>query len=78
MKIYDIIQESQQLNETVGIVLSTAIKYALPRGVEAIEHVMSWFAGRIANKPKVVDELAEAWIYLAEKSGMGIDEAIAV
>jgi len=78
MKIYDIIQESQQLNEAVGVVLSTAIKYALPKGIGAIEHVLSWFAGRIANKPKAAEELAEAWVYLAEKSGMGIDEAVSV
>ena len=78
MKIYDIItEESQQLNE-VGVVLSTALRYAMPKGIAAIERVLSWFAGRLAGKPKAAEELAEAWVYLAEKSGMSIDDAISL
>ncbi len=77
MKIYDIIQESQPLTE-MRFVVTTAIDYAITKGVGAIERVLTWLAGRVASKPKAADELAEAWVYLAEKSGMSVEEAIVV
>lgn len=78
MKIYDIITEQSQPLTEMRFVITTAIDYAISRGVGAIERVLAWLAGRVASKPKAAEELAEAWVYLAEKSGMTVEEAIVI
>ena len=77
MKIYDIIAESQQLNEA-GYLFGVYLNRAIPKGIQAIEHVMKWFAEKLVGKPKAIDDLAEGWAVLAEKTGMSSDEAIRI
>lgn len=78
MKIYDIITEQSQPLTEMRLLITTAIDYAITKGAGAIERVLVWLAGRVASKPKAAEELAEAWVYLAEKSGMSVEEAIVI
>ena len=78
MKIYDIISESQQLNENVIIMsgFRQILKYVASRNGQGLEHAMEWIARRLAGKENAAEQLAEAWILAAEK--VGIAEAIAM
>lgn len=80
MKIYDIISESQQLNENVIIMtgFKQILKYVSSRGGQGLEHAMEWIAKRLAGKAGAAENLAEAWILAAEKVGITEAEAIAM
>jgi hypothetical protein len=80
MKIYDIIAESQQLNENVLIMTGfrQLLKYVSSRNGQGLEHAMEWIAKRLAGKAGAAEQLAEAWILAAEKVGISEAEAVAL
>ena len=80
MKIYDIVTESQILNEQLGTfvqMLEKIIDKGL--GVKGLEYALTWISKAVRGKgPAAAEELAEAWIKAAEKMGMSTDDAIKI
>lgn len=80
MKIYDIITESQILNEQLSVfvrMLEQVIDKGL--GTKGLEYALSWLSKAVRGKgPAAAEELAEAWIKSAEKIGLSTDEAIKI
>jgi hypothetical protein len=74
MKIYDIITESQHLSESL-IIFGQMLKYVVSKGGAGLDHALAYVSKKYISKP---DDLAAAWILVAEKLSMSADEAIAL
>ena len=75
MKVFDIITESQQLNEQLWR-FGQMIDYAVSKGGAGIEQALVWIAKKVLGKENAAKELAEAWMVTAEKAGISSSEAI--